>query len=57
MDAIKKGIDCDETFAPTCCMASIHSLCALIAHYDWSIHHLDIEFAFLNGDLHEEVYV
>ena len=55
--AQEKGIDFDETFAPTCCMTTIHSICALAAHNGWNVHQLDIKIAFLNGDLHEEVYV
>ena len=43
-------------FAPTCHMTTFHSICALAAHHDWHIHHLDIKTAFLNGYLHEEVY-
>ena len=38
-------------------MTIVHSICALAAHYDWNVHQLDIKIAFLNGDLHEEVYV
>ena len=53
----KKGIDFDDTFAPTCCMTTIHNLCALVAHYGWNVHQLDIKTTFMNGDLHEEVYV
>uniref|UniRef100_A0A0A9GS79 Reverse transcriptase Ty1/copia-type domain-containing protein n=1 Tax=Arundo donax TaxID=35708 RepID=A0A0A9GS79_ARUDO len=30
---------------------------AIVAHANWELHHLDIKSAFLNGDLHEEVYV
>ena len=30
--AKKKGIDFDETFAPICCMAIVHNLCALATH-------------------------
>ena len=55
--AQEKGIDFDETFAPTCRMTTIRSICALAAHNGWNVHQLDIKIAFLNGDLHEEVYV
>uniref|UniRef100_A0A0A9GXF4 Reverse transcriptase Ty1/copia-type domain-containing protein n=1 Tax=Arundo donax TaxID=35708 RepID=A0A0A9GXF4_ARUDO len=30
---------------------------AIAAHANWELHHLDIKSAFLNDDLHEEVYV
>ena len=55
--AQEKGIDFEETFAPTCCMTTICSICALVAYNCWNVHQLDIKTAFLNGDLHEEVYV
>ena len=38
-------------------MMTVRSICALAAHNDWNVHQLDIKIAFLNGDLHEEVYV
>jgi hypothetical protein len=38
------GIDFDEVFA-------------LVAQENWMIHHMDVKFVFLNGDLKEEVYV
>ena len=55
--AQEKGIDFEETFAPTCRMTTIRSICALAAYNGWNVHQLDIKIAFLNGDLHEEVYV
>jgi transposase InsO family protein len=55
--AQERGIDFDETFAPTCRMTTVRSICALAAHHGWNVHQLDIKTAFLNGDLHEEVYV
>ena len=56
--AQEKGIDFEETFEPpTCRMTTIHSICALAAHNGWNVHQLEIKIAFLNGDLHEEVYV
>lgn len=30
---------------------------AMVAHFDWKVHLLDIKAVFLNGDLLEEVYV
>ena len=55
--AQKKGVDYDETFAPTSRHAAVCSIVALAAHNGWEVHHLDIKIAFLNGDLHEEIYV
>jgi hypothetical protein len=35
----------------------VRLLLALAAQEGWLVHHLDVKFAFLNGDLMEEVYV
>ena len=55
--AQEKGIDFEETFAPTCRMTTIRSICSSIAHNGWNVHKLEIKTTFLNGNLHEEVYV
>ena len=55
--AQQKGIDFNETFAPTCRMMTIRSICAVAAHHGWNVRQLNIKTAFLNSDLHEEVYV
>ncbi|MCO5594829.1 hypothetical protein L7F22_048863 [Adiantum nelumboides] len=55
--AQQKGIDYEETFAPTCRMTTVHFLYALAAHFGWDVHQSDIVTAFLNGDIFEEVNV
>lgn len=55
--AQEKGIDYDETFAPTSRMTTVRCMLALAGQFGWTIHQLDITTAFLNGDIHEEVYV
>ena len=53
----KHGIDYEETFAPTARLTSFHILLALVAHHGWPIYQMDVNSAFLNGFLEEEVYV
>ena len=36
--AQEKGIDFEETFAPTCCTTTIRSICALAAYNGWNVH-------------------
>ena len=52
----QEGIDYDDAFAPVARMESVRVLLALAAG-GWSVHHMDVKSAFLNGDLKEEVYV
>ena len=47
--AQEKGIDFNETFAPTYRMTTIRSMCDLAAYHGWIVHQLDIKTAFLNG--------
>jgi hypothetical protein len=55
--AQRHGIDYDEVFVLVAQLDMVHLLIALAAHEGWEVHHMDIKSAFLNGDLHEEVYV
>ena len=36
---------------------SLRIVMALVAHYDLELHQMDVRTAFLNGDLHEDVYM
>ncbi|KAI5332765.1 hypothetical protein L3X38_022894 [Prunus dulcis] len=51
------GIDFNETFAPITRLDTIRTLIALAAQKGWKLFQLDVKSAFLNGVLHEEVYV
>jgi transposase InsO family protein len=53
----KEGVDFNETFAPVAKFCSIRALLALGAYQDLEIHQMDVNTAFLNGDLDEEIYM
>ncbi|GJY97022.1 retrovirus-related pol polyprotein from transposon TNT 1-94 [Tanacetum coccineum] len=52
-----KGIDYDETFAPVARIEAIRLFLAYAAHKDFTIFQMDVNTAFLNTILKEEVYV
>ena len=52
----KECIDYSETFSHVSRKDSHKIIMALVAHYDIELHQMDVKTAFLNGDLHEEVY-
>ena len=53
----RPGIDFEETFSPVVKHDSLHVVLALTAELDLKMLQLDVKTAFLNGDLHEDLYM
>ena len=51
------GIDCGGTFAPVCRLQSIRIMLIIAAKLDYEVLMLDVQTAFLNPDVEEEVYI
>ncbi|GKG05624.1 ribonuclease H-like domain-containing protein [Tanacetum coccineum] len=47
----RKGIDFDETFSPVVKIVTVRCLINLIVQSDWTLYQMDINNAFLYGDL------
>ncbi|GKC94502.1 retrovirus-related pol polyprotein from transposon TNT 1-94, partial [Tanacetum coccineum] len=53
----EQGIDFKESFAPITRIEAIGIFVANAAHKNMTIYQMDVKTAFLNGELHEEIYV
>ncbi|KAA0037194.1 Retrovirus-related Pol polyprotein from transposon TNT 1-94 [Cucumis melo var. makuwa] len=53
----QKGIDFSDTFSPVVKIVTVKIFLALVASNNWSLTQMDINNAFLNGDLFEEVHM
>jgi hypothetical protein len=53
----KYGVDYNEVFALVARLETVRLVVALASSKKWSLFHLDVKFAFLNGSLEEDVYI
>ena len=51
------GVDCFDVFSPTIHSASSRILVSLACKLDWGLFHFDVEQAFVQAKLKEEVYM
>ncbi|CAI7904491.1 unnamed protein product [Closterium sp. NIES-53] len=53
----RQGVDFFQTFSPTLKMTTLWVLLHVAAHCDYKLHSLDFSTAFLQGSLHEEIWL
>ncbi|CAI7912887.1 unnamed protein product, partial [Closterium sp. NIES-54] len=53
----RQGVDFFQTFSPTPKMTTFRVLLHVAAHRDYELHSLDFSTAFLQGSLHEEIWL
>ena len=52
-----RGIDFQETFAPTSNLTSLRVLLQMAAQHDLVLHQMDVKIAYLNAPIDCEIYI
>jgi hypothetical protein len=52
-----RGQDFDETFSPTMRKESFRLILAVAARFDWALEHMDVDNAFLESVISEDIYM
>ncbi|CAI5967352.1 unnamed protein product [Closterium sp. NIES-64] len=55
--SLRQGVDYFQTFSPTPKITTLRVLLHVAAHRDYELHSLDFSTAFLQGSLHEEIWL
>ena len=55
--AQQEGIDFEENFAPVARLEGIRMFLSFSSFQQTKVYQMDVKYAFLNGDLEEEVYI
>lgn len=51
------GVNLGETFSPVAKMTTVRIILAIVVSLNWKIRHVDVNNAFLNGDLKEAIFM
>jgi hypothetical protein len=55
--AQQEGVDFFDTYAPVADITTVRTVLAVAAVLDWELEHMDVDTAFLNAPVQEEIYV
>ena len=53
----RKRFDYNKTFSPVAKMTSIRVILAVAAHAGWTVHQMDVNSAYLNGDIDKDIFM